>query len=203
MSWHLNSPIHTATTTLLLSVACALISPPAPAAAASKKGDKFEAVRIAVAESFANEPGYQPGDFVTRKQIAKALDRVEQAVKGSLKREDRDKLEKAAVDDRGFLAEQLRDPQTKPFMRRVATLPGGFDLLDRMGQMNQGRSTVTRLARGPDGYKLLEYMLQSKGGAELERMLAKGPGNSEVGKPTGKIYTAEQLIAALEKLVAK
>jgi hypothetical protein len=203
MIWHRNSPIHAAATALLFSLACTLISPAAYAAAPGKQGDKFEVVRIAVAESFARDPGYQPGDFVTRKQVEKALDRVEQAAKGSLKREDRDKLVKQTVDDRGFLAEQLRDPKTKPFMRRVATMPGGFDLLDRMGQMHHGRSTVTRLARGPDGYKLLEYMLQSKGGAELEKMLAKDPGNANFSKPTGKIYTAEQLLTALEKLIVK
>jgi hypothetical protein len=59
------------------------------------------------------------------------------------------------------------------------------------------------LACGPDGYKLLEYMLKSKGGGELERMLAKDPGNAQIGKPTGKIYTAEQLTAAVEKLIGR
>jgi len=193
--------IRTASTMLLALVAAAVFSSPVRAAPPTKKADKFEAVRLAVAESFAREPDYQPGDFVTRKQVEKALDLVERSAPGSLKRDDRDKLVKAAVDDRSFLAEQFRSPQSKPFMRRVSTLPGGFDLLDRMGQMAHGRSTVTRLARGPDGYKLLQYMLQSKGGAELERMLAKDPGNADFTKPTGKIYTVEQLLAALKKLI--
>jgi hypothetical protein len=168
-----------------------------------KKSEKLEAIRVTVAESFAREPGYQPGDFVTRRQVEQALDRVEKAVPQLIKRADRDRLVKASIDDRSFLAEQFKTPQSKPFMRRVAGLPGGFDLLDRMGQMSHGRSTVTRLVRGPDGHKLLEYMLQSKGGSELERMLAKDPGNSDFGKPTGKIYTAEQLTAELGKLVGR
>jgi hypothetical protein len=173
------------------------------AAAPAKQAEVMEAVRSTVAESFAREPGYRPGDFVTRKQVEHALDHVEVKNKGAIKREDRDQLLKASVDDRSFLAEQLRTPQSKPFMRRVGALPGGFDLLDRMGKMPQGRSTVTRLVRGPDGYKLLEYMLESKGGAELERMLAKDPGNADIAKPTGKIYTAEQLLGAIEKLMRR
>jgi hypothetical protein len=172
-------------------------------AAAPTKNEKLEAIRLAVGGSFARESGYQPGDFITRKQVERALDQVEKRAPGALKREDRDRLVKSTIDDRSFLAEQLRSPQSKPFMRKVAALPGGFDLLDRMGQMSQGRSTVSRLAAGPDGYKLLEYMLKSKGGSELERMLAKDPGNAEFGKPTGKIYTAEQLIGAIEKVIGR
>jgi hypothetical protein len=173
------------------------------AAAATSKAAQREAVRVAVAQSFAKQPGYEPGDLVTRRQVEAALDHVEKTTKYAPARDAREKLVKSTIDDRSFLAEQLRSPQGKSFMRRVAMIPGGFDLVDRMGQMKQGHSTVSRLVRGPDGYKLVEYMLKSKGGGELERMLAKDPGNADFGKPTGKIYTAEQLVAALEKVIGR
>jgi hypothetical protein len=175
----------------------------AGAGGAAPKAAAFERVRTAVADAFAREKGYEPGDFVTRKQVERVLDRLDKTHPGSLKREDRDRLVKSTVDDRSFLAEQLGTAQAKPFMREVAKLPGGFDLLDRMSQMSHGRSTVTRLVRGPDGYKLLKYMTEEKGGAELEKMLAKDPGNADFGKPTGKIYTAEQLLMALQKIATR
>lgn len=175
---------------LLVSVLIAASTFAAAPTAQTSGGD----TKAIVAEYFAGVKGYAPGDLITRRQVREVLDLVERR-NGKLN--DRAQIEKKALADDSFLATQLHSASGKKFMRQVASMPLGFDQLDRLAQLPQGHSTVERLVRGPDGYKLLEYMTKSPGGKDMAKMLSKdGAGN--FNKPTGKIYTAEQLLKQLQ-----
>lgn len=152
-------------------------------------------VKSIVTDYFSTVKGHTAGDLITRKQVREVLDRVE---KEQGKLPERAKLEQRTLVEDSFLAEQFHSTSGKKFMRQISSMPLGYDQIDRMAQLPQGRSTVERLVRGPDGYKLLEYMTQAKGGKDLAKMLSKD-GGGNFSKPTGKIYTAEQLVKELEK----
>jgi hypothetical protein len=176
---------------LLVSVLIAAISVGAAPTAKSSGGNNAKAI---VTDYFAQVKNHAPGDLVSRGQVREVLDRVE---KRNGKLADRAKLEQKVLADDSFLVTKLRSSSGTKFMRQIASMPLGYDQLDRMSQLPQGRGTVERLVRGPDGYKLLEYMTKEPGGKDMAKMLSKdGAGN--FNKPTGKIYTAEQLVKELE-----
>lgn len=174
----------------LLSVATTADASAAAPSAPRTGGD----VKMIVTEYFAGVKGYAPGDLITRNQVRDVLDRVE---KHHGKLADRAKFERRTLADDSFLAGQLRTANGKKFMRQIAAMPLGFDQLDRLAQLPQGHSTVERLVRGPDGYKLLDYMSKAPGGKDMAKMLSKD-GAGDFNKPTGKIYTAEQLVKELQ-----
>lgn len=98
------------------------------------------------------------------------------------------------MEDRSFLAKQLTSKSGRAFSRHIAKFQLGYDQLDRLSHMPQGRSTIERLVRGPDGWKLLEYMAKAPGGHELGRMLSETPKGGNFEKATGRIYTEMELV---------
>ena len=84
-------------------------------------------------------------------------------------------------------------------MRQISSYPNAYDLLDRLSRLPRGRQTVRDLIRGPDGYKMLQYMTTSAGGRQMGKQLSNSPGAGKFNEPTGRIYTAEDLLRRLEQ----
>ena len=85
-------------------------------------------------------------------------------------------------------------------MHRIEAMSGAYDRLDRLRKMPYGPRRIRELIAGPDGYKLIEYMTSTKGGKNLGRQLSRGVNGKGFNKPTGKLYTARQFTAELQRL---
>lgn len=157
-------------------------------------------VAAAVSKHLSQTRDYQSGDLITRMEIDGALEAAAKQTGWRLTNKQHDELVERGVEDRSFLAKQLTSKAGRAFSRHIGKYQLGYDQLDRLSQMPQGRSTVERLVRGPDGYKLLEYMAKAPGGHELNRMLSQTNRGGNFEKSTGRIYTETELVNALDKL---
>jgi hypothetical protein len=61
---------------------------------------------------------------------------------------------------------------------------------------------VRDLIRGADGDKLIEYLTTTRGGRNLGSALAGARQGANLNQPTGRIYTADELMAAIEESLA-
>jgi hypothetical protein len=160
----------------------------------------LEQVTGVIESHFDGLKDYEPGDLICRSDAAAALDRV--AALG-WKVPHRAALEKLILPDDAFLAVQLRSKSGVRFMRKIASLPGGYDRLDRLSGISGGKRIVSDLIDDKGGHKLIEYLATSDGGAHLGKMLAKAKNGTDLNKPTGRIYTVETLVKVVSKLYAE
>jgi hypothetical protein len=152
-------------------------------------------VRKTVLAHFDALRDYQPGAIIVQSEVRgvfKKLDTIGWRVA------DEAAILKLVPADNEFLATALRTPAGRRFMRDMCRLPHGYDQLDRLSRLIRGHTRVEELIRGPDGYKVIEYMTTSRGGKGLAKELSKAPNGADFGKPTGRIYTAADLLARLE-----
>jgi predicted enzyme related to lactoylglutathione lyase len=75
--------------------------------------------------------------------------------------------------------------------------------LDRLSSIPRGQTIVHDLVRQKDGDRFVEYLTTTKGGQNMGGMMAQARGGVDLNKPTGRIYTADDLIAALKSALAK
>lgn len=193
---------------LLLGIGCYL----SPAAAAEEAGiaDKIAAkaklalpawseVERVARGALAKSGGEQSGALVTQKDAAAALAAV--AALG-WKPSDEPAITNSVLTDGDPLAAELRSPKGRALSAKLATMPLGYDRLERLQKLNGGDKIVRDLVRGPDGYKMVEYLATAKGGKEMGRMLSQAPHGDNFNQPTGRIYTADQLIGRLKQSYA-
>jgi hypothetical protein len=149
---------------------------------------------------FATLPDYRAGDIISRSQIEKAIGAVEGAhgkVKGA------DAIVEKGLADNSFLIRELSSTTGKKFMRKVGRHVGAYARLDRLSSISGGQKVVRDLIRQPGGDELLTYMTTTKGGHKLGRQMAGVQRGADLNKPTGRIYTAEELIAEFERSEVK
>ena len=85
-------------------------------------------------------------------------------------------------------------------MRKVGRHPGAFSRLDRLSTISRGQTFVRDLIRSADGDKFIEYLTTTRGGRNLGSSLAGAQHGTDLNQPTGRIYTAEDLMAVLDQL---
>jgi hypothetical protein len=88
-------------------------------------------------------------------------------------------------------------------MRKVGRNVGGYARLDRLSTIAGGQKLVRDLLHGPGGDAMVEYLTTTQGGSKMGRMLGGARGGVDLNKPTGRIYTAVELIAELQQRVTK
>jgi len=185
---------------ILLSVAASMSfaaevgMAPATSRAASER-PSFDELRAAAEKQFSAVKDYKAGDLITQSQVRAVFDDF--AERGWKVRKAGE-IAPLVPSDVEFLTIQLQTPHGKRFMRAVATVPGGYDRLDRLSRLPQGEQIVKDLSRAAGGEKFVHYLASAKGGASLGKMLAKDSGGADFNKPTGRIYTAQQLLLRLE-----
>ncbi len=157
---------------------------------------RWSAIENAVLLHFHAQKNRHPLDILSRDETRAVLRKLEQI---GWKPADGDGLMNRTLAEDHFLVRALRAKGGIPFMRAVGGMSQGYDRLDQLSQLSDGRSIVQRLIDGPDGHKLLEYMTQASGGMELGAMLSATPGARDFNKPTGRIYTVDALLAALDQ----
>jgi hypothetical protein len=101
--------------------------------------------------------------------------------------------------DNSFLIRELSSPAGRKFMRKISRQPGVYARLDRLSTISNGQKTVRDLIRQPGGDELLTYLASTKGGKNLGRSMAATHNGVDLNKPTGRIYTVNDLIAALKR----
>jgi hypothetical protein len=158
-------------------------------------------VLVGVVETyFESVPSYQKGDLIRRTQIEQVITKLQSA---GLMVPDGGAIAKLGLADDSFLVRELSTAPGQRFMRKVGRNAGGYARLDRLSTIPRGESLVRDLVRQKDGDKLITYLATTKGGKNMGSMMAGARGGVDLNKPTGRIYTADDLIAALKSAIAK
>jgi hypothetical protein len=158
------------------------------------------AIAKAIEGYFAAQPGYENGDLITRSQIERIVAKVQSV---GVKLDEASGIAKRGLADDSFLVRELSTADGRRFMRRIANDKGAYARLDRLSTIPRGQQTVRDLVRMKDGDRLIEYMATTKGGRNMGGMLSGARGGIDLNKPTGRIYTADDLIAAIKAAMAK
>lgn len=158
-----------------------------------------QVTQIAVAE-LAQRKGYQAGDLLTFDDIEGVL--VALAVSGWQPRDQQRILEDTLADS-DALAQILRTEHGTRFMRKVSQDSLIFDRMDRVCRVSGGQRMLRDISRLPDGEKLakLHRPHGTPGFLDLLPKNASGKVRSirNYDKPTGRIYTQEQLLRRLQE----
>jgi hypothetical protein len=154
---------------------------------------RFREVEKLVAERFGSN-GREMNDLITRQETDELFAEI-----GKLgwKIDDRKEILARVPDEGEFFVQQLRSKRGNTLMRDIAPLPLGYDRVDRLSQLERGHRYVSDLVKGPDGYKLIQYMTETPWGKNMGKQLRGAPDGANFNKPTGRIYTAEQLLPTL------
>lgn len=183
---------------LLVCVSLAIYMADMTVAAQRLQSGGGQTIAKVVDEFFATQPDYEKGDLIRRSQIEQVVAKL--TSKG-LKISDPAGIVKRGLADDSFLVREFSSANGKHFMRRLAQHPGTFSHLDRLSTIPRGQQTIRDLMRQKDGDKLIEYMATTKGGRNMGAMMAQARGGVDLNKPTGRIYTADDLIDAVNSAV--
>ncbi len=182
---------------LVLAMVCAIFV--SVSVASEPQRPKFDQVATTVTNYLRSQPNYQDGDLVSQKQVAAALDAVADL---GWKVPDRDQIEQRALADGSFLATQLSTPAGRKFMRKIASKPGAYQRLDQLSTISRGERTVRDLVQKKGGDEFIEYLATTSSGRNFGRMMARTKNGVDLNKPTGRIYTANDLLKALKTVYA-
>jgi hypothetical protein len=160
----------------------------------------FEKVVVALTAHFESLPDFRRRDLLSQGQVAGALAAVGQA---GWKVPNAKQITALALPDKSFLVAELATPDGKKFMRKIAQTPGAYSRLDRLSQISNGEQAVEQLIGYKDGDQMIIYMATTPGGHNLGQMMSGTPNGQDLNLPTGRIYTADDLLAALKKVYAK
>ena len=78
--------------------------------------------------------------------------------------------------------------------------PGTYNRLDRLSTLENGQDTIPHLIEAKQGEDLIIYMATTTGGKTLGKMMAGTQGGVDLNKPTGRIYTADDLLTVLKQI---
>ena len=146
---------------------------------------------------FAALPGHQAGDIISRKQVEPLLAKL--AALGWKVPETQKVLAKVPADS-SWLVTNLRTPNGKKFMRKIASYPQGYDRTDRLTALSDGRRIVSALIQGPGGEEMIQFLTTSRTGKNTSKELTRVPGGADFDQATGKLYTVDALLAELSVL---
>jgi hypothetical protein len=161
----------------------------------------FDVVATALADYFASLKDYKPGDLISQSHVAGALAHVTDVTGWTVP------YQKAIVDrslaDKSFIVTQLATPSGRTFMRSIARYPGAYSRLDRLSTISGGQQFTKDLISKKGGADMIEYLATTRGGHELGAMMAGVQQGVDLNKPTGRIYTADDLLAAVNWVYGK
>lgn len=142
----------------------------------------------------ASDRSWRPTDLIVRSQVRGILASLD---KLGWKVSDSKQILRETLADNDPLVAQLETEQGRVFMRQIATMPNGYDRIDRLRYLPRGERYLHDLIRGPGGEELIDYMATTRGGEELGRMLSEDPDGAHFNRPTGRIYTERDLLDRL------
>jgi hypothetical protein len=72
-----------------------------------------------------------------------------------------------------------------------------------LSSISGGKTLVRDLIRQRDGHKLIEYLATTQGGRHLGGLMRETRRGVDLNKPTGRIYTAQDLVNELQRIYEK
>ena len=84
-------------------------------------------------------------------------------------------------------------------MHNVREYPMVYDRMDRLTGMANGRKVLQEMIKSPEGHKAMLVLTQKNDGKEADPLLARLHRGPNFDKPTGRIYTVDNLLVALQK----
>lgn len=160
----------------------------------------FDLVARTLADYFKSQPDFQRRDLLNQQMVTGAL---ESLAKIGWDVPDSKEIVDLALPLNSFLVGELATPDGKKFMRKISKNPGTYSRLDRLSRLNQGQQVVSQLIGDVGGDVFITYLATTNSGHNLGQMMAGTPKGSDLNLPTGRIYTADDLLAVLKKAYAK
>lgn len=160
----------------------------------------FERVVLGLTAHFRSLPDFQRHDLLSQSQVAAALDAVAAA---GWEVPNAKKIIEMALPDNSFLVGELATQDGKKFMRKISKNPGTYSRLDRLSRLSQGQQVVSQLVGDAGGDVFITYLATTNGGRNVGEMMAGTPDGSDLNLPTGRIYTADDLLGVLQKVYKK
>ncbi len=157
--------------------------------------DDFGQIERAVNDYFHSLPSYQPNGIITRGEARQLLSGKEFAWLG----QRREEILRRVPDEGEFLVRQLRSPSGRRFAGRIGAYPRAYDRLDRLTRLSYGKQHVKTLIHGRGGAEWIKYLTTNRRGIALARSISRAKNGNNFDKPTGRIYTAQMLLAELRK----
>jgi hypothetical protein len=158
----------------------------------------FSQVQGVVAAYFQRAQGFQPNDLISRSQADVILAEIERL---NWKIADAVKIRASVLEDGSCLVQQLRTPEGVRFMRKVSAQPLAYDRLDQISRMPGGPLMIKDFLRFPNS----DVSFTKNGTLPFDRLTRLAPPDeqhkitaADMDKPTGRIYTAGQLVARLK-----
>ncbi len=185
---------------LFTAISLAILMADFTLAASQLQAMEDRTVAKVVDDFFTSQPDYEHGDLITRSQIEKVLSKL---AGSGVKVPEPSSIAGLGLPDNSFLVRELSTPSGIRFMRKVSQHSGGYSNLDRLSTIPRGQTLIHDLIHQKDGDKLIEYLATTRGGKNMGAMMGNVRGGTDLNKPTGRIYTAEELLKVILSAMAK
>ncbi len=162
----------------------------------AKDFPKFNAFSAVVEDYFAGKKAYRPGDIISQGEVRDVFKKLKSM---GWDVADQEEIRDLVLPDSSYMVVQLRTKRGRPFMSGLAKTPAAYDRLERFLRLPLSKREFQGLLDGPDGYKMFEYMVTAPGGIVLGQQLSNIKEGRDFNKPTGHIYTVEQLVKRLSE----
>lgn len=179
---------------LLALFAAAGIASTAPSHAAEPASN---AIREIVRKHFQSNPEYRTGDLICRTEVEPIIDEL--ITMGIKNPQDVEDLYDAFLMPNDYVVRTLHSPQGRQFMRKVSTLPGVYDRLERLSWTAAGREILDQLVASSEGPQKFQALLTPEGMENLAKKLANDPRGRNFHLPTGHVQTEAQLLEHLQR----
>ncbi|HTQ37856.1 MAG TPA: hypothetical protein VMJ32_02450 [Pirellulales bacterium] len=163
---------------------------------AAHAAPSWEQVEKVVAQQLNSVADYQPGDLISRGLVDPLFDRF-QGLGWAVK--DRLEIVGLVPSNNDIMVRQFRSGAGKDFMRQINQDPLGYDRVDQLDHVVLGPETVDALIATRDGYKKILNLGTSTAKQNQSWLIAPSLRGTNFNASTGRIYTAEQLLARLKK----
>ena len=185
----------------LLAISCGLS---ASQAASRPALPPLSKVKQVIDHHFAEMPGYRRGDIIAKGDVQPLFAQLKQL---GWVVADRQAIEKQLLADSHAVVTTLRTQSGRRFMRKVSGNGGIYDRLDRISRESGGKQLIRSLVKLPDGERYAKSKSARGVPGMLEFLPKKGSSKSrkvaDYDKPTGQIYTVDQLTQRLEESYAR
>jgi hypothetical protein len=162
----------------------------------------FKRVEHVVAAQLGKTSGYERNDLLSKRDVQPLF---RQLANIGWKVSDQQAILQQVLHDDHPLVQELRTPEGRKFMRRVSGQASIYDRLDRLSQDERGRESLRTLIRLPND-KLFGHATansQVSNMSDLVQLIDRGNANrrgtKDLDKPTGRIYTADDLLERLRQ----
>ncbi len=169
-------------------------------ATSAEKLPPWPVVTRTVGEQLATLQNYRDGDLLSQAEVAPIFKALE--TRGWVVA-DQAKIMGSVLPDDDFLVKELRTPAGLKFMRKIASYPQAYDEIDQLSRLPNGDLMVRDFLRFPHS----DRTFINKNGpspAMYARLVPDekrrgAPTPADLQKPTGRIYTASQLLTRLQQ----